>query len=180
MLRLQVIALPLLLASANIAAGEEQATEVVNDAAFCLEIANLECNSVLAEDGQIPLGELPRDSDGNRIIHFHSNQGLELDSTLVHVWEMDNSVDRPRSKLYVSDGAKSVGKDVLDLVQGFLDSLEVSAFAVVIRNNVGTSQRFRAYSQRIVHGSGRHTAYVATVGDEIVPNSARRSITVTE
>ena len=148
---------------------------------FCIEKTSLNCNSFLAHGEKVSINELPRDNDDNRIIYFHSEQSMPHDSTIVHVWKTEDRMHRPRAKLYVSDRARVVGQSVLDGIRAFLERLELpGGFAVVVRNGDRTSQQFRAYSQRIVHGQGKYTAYVTTIRGEIIPKSAKRTITVVE
>ncbi len=156
---------------------------VVTADAFCTRMTSLNCDEFRFDGDEIRLAELPVDENGNRLIYFHSAQRAQPDATFVHVWQTEDSARRgQRPKVYVSDSARTLAEGFVGTLQSFLERVELTGgFAVVIRNATGSSvPRFRAYSERIVHGPGEYTAYVGTLQGDIITESQRRTVTIVE
>ena len=167
----------------NVASAQEQPDldVLVRNEAFCIDKSSLDCQEFLVDQDRIQISRLPRNDNGERIIYFHSVQTIKSGSTFVHTWETRDAIDqRPRAKLYQSDSARNIARSLLDTLTNYLERLEVAGFAVVMRNGAVDSPRYRAYSNRVIHGPGEFTAYVTNINGEIISGSEKRTITIIE
>ena len=153
----------------------------VTEDAFCINKTQLNCDEFRFNGDEIPMGELPLDENGNRLIYFHSVQSAQPGASFVHVWQTEDNARRgQRVQVYVSDTARTLGGEVLTTLQSFLERVETGGgFAVVIRNPTpSAAPRFRAYSERVAHGPGEYTTYVGTLRGDIIMESQRSTVTI--
>ena len=56
----------------------------VRQSSFCLRVADLDCAERIEDGSRVHLRQLPRDSEGRRIVYFHSVMDIEYARFFVH------------------------------------------------------------------------------------------------
>lgn len=183
--------------TASTAAAEDlgrASTITVRNEAFCLVKSGRDCEEFAIDGDRLPLQSLPRNKSGERVLYFRTVQTLELGATFTHVWESGGErARRPRAKLHWSDRVRRHAAWAIGEMSGwfsaYVRTLDVSigAFAVVVTTREGENtpavrvEEYPAFSQRRIHGPGRHTAYSTEVGEPtLLQGSRRRTVSVVE